>query len=424
MSAPTTAADAPPRSRNAFSALRNRQFALFWTAAAISNAGSWMQMIALPVIVFQQTGKATWLGVVSLASLIPSMTLAPMAGALADRVSRRALLVFTQSLMMAASLLLWYLYVVDRLPLGAILAIGFVTGVGGGLNFPIWNAFMPLLVEPDDLVHAVRLNSMQFTAGRVVGPMAAAAVIAASGPATAIFINAATFVFVIAALAAVSPRRQPMATSGETMWRSVLAGGSFMWGHRALRMTVLLAVLNGAFSMSLIQLAPAIAERVFGQGEAGSAQLVVAMGVGALVASLIVVSRGDLWRRSHQVLVGLGAFTVGLAALGATGAFPVGLAVFAAMGFAQQSTAVMCNTVVQLLSPDEMRGRAVAFYMLGPMCGGPIGTLVTGRIADATSMRTALAIDAAAAFVIGLAILARRAHRLLDGDQPARAATR
>ncbi|MGE0881787.1 MAG: MFS transporter [Acidimicrobiia bacterium] len=417
-----TVTDAQPARRSSsFGALRHRDFAIFWIAAVISNAGSWMQTVALPAIVYEETGKATWLGLVSLASLVPSVILTPMAGAIADRMSRQLILKITQTLLMVSSFMLWGLYLSGHLTPWWILAISFVNGLGGGLNFPVWNAFIPLLVPQEDLIDAIRLNSMQFTAGRAIGPTAAAAVIAAWGPADAILLNAVTFLLVLGALVVVRPRAVPPPPAHESVWGSVAAGGRFVWRHPTLRMACFIAAINGAFSMSLTQLAPAIANRLFDRPSTGNAPFVIAIGVGAMVAAVITTTHGDLLRPSRQVVFAMCTYGVCLAVLGHTGVYALGLAMFAVIGFAQVGTAVMVNTLVQYLAPEELRGRTVSFYMIGVMAGGPLSSLVTGRIADATTMSTALTINAVTVSIIAAAMVLSRRHRDLDHDllQPA-----
>ncbi|MGE0877944.1 MAG: MFS transporter [Acidimicrobiia bacterium] len=413
----TSTAPARTKQASAFSALRHRDFTIFWIAAVVSNAGGWMQIIALPAIVYDITGKATWLGLVSLAGLIPSVIVTPMSGALADRFSRRALLMVTQSVLMSSSFALWALYSAGHLKPWMILVVSVVNGAASGLNFPVWNAFIPLLVPPSDLVYAIRLNSMQFTAGRVIGPTMAAAVIGISGPGAAIFVNAVTFLLVLGALVIVNPRSHGVTKGGESVWASVSTGAQFMWKYKPLRMVCLLALVNSMFGQVLVQLAPAVSNRVFEHPSTDNAELILALGFGSMIASVLVVTRGDLLRRSHQTLFVLASYVLGLGALSVTHSWHVGLVFFAVVGYGQLSTAVMCNTLVQQLSPESMRGRAVSFYMLGAMTGSPLGALITGRIADTFTMRTALFIDAIAVTVIGVAILWIGSHRWLDTDE-------
>ncbi len=140
--------------KGSLGAFRHRDFAVFWTAATISNAGSWMQVVAVPALLYDMTKSSSWLGISSMASLLPAVVLTPYAGTLADRLPRRSMLLATQSAQMSIAIVLWMLYIGDVISPGWIVALGLCNGVATGFQTAAWQAFVPLLVPPSHLLDA------------------------------------------------------------------------------------------------------------------------------------------------------------------------------------------------------------------------------------------------------------------------------
>ncbi|MGE3329286.1 MAG: MFS transporter, partial [Acidimicrobiia bacterium] len=389
-----------PEMAGSFDVLRQRNFAMFWGAAAISNAGSWMQIVALPEIVFRITGKATSLGTAAVAGVVPTIVLTPLFGALADRFSRRMLLLVSQTLLMVVSLVLWILYTSGQLTVGRIIILNVITGAANGMNFPVWTSLVPLLVAREHLISAVRLNSLQYTVGRVFGPVSAGVVIAAWGPGAAILINAVTFVMVLIALVFIRPRAAGNVAVSTSVWTSVVEGARFVWHHWPLRVVCLMIFLNGVFAMSFTQLAPAVAEGAYGKSGKFNAVLLMAMGIGAATSSFIIVTRGDRFRHSTLVTGSFLGVGVAIALMASATTAVVGVIGYFLLGLFQVATNISVNSAMQTLAPDHMRGRVVSMYMTAVMTAGPLGTLVIGALADVQTMRVALLITSAAVAAI------------------------
>lgn len=409
--------------RSSLRALRHRDFALFWTAAAISNGGSWMQAVAVPALLFQLTDSATWLGISSLATLLPAVVLTPYAGALADRASRRRILLITQTAQMATALALFALYAGDALTPGLIVALGLATGVATGFQASVWQSFVPLLVPPDDLLEAVKLNSMQFTLARALGPAFAGVVVATTGFGAAFLINAVTYLLVIGALVVARPRPNAVADAGVPVRQIVLDGARYVIAHRPLRLAVVLAFVTACCGQSLQYVAPAVADRIFGRPSTDNAGLLVALGVGALVSSWFSVIVGDRLRRSQRVVLSLLLFTVSAGLLPLTSAYAVGLGAYFIGGLAHLQLAIALNTLVQGSVPDEWRGRAMSFYVLGVIAGIPAGSIVLGRLADVIGTRPTLAIDAVVLASVAALLTITGGLRALDVSTPEQLAT-
>lgn len=387
-------------------ALRHRDFALFWTAAAISNGGGWMQMVAVPALLFDMTGSSTWLGVSSMAGLLPAVFLTPYAGVLADRVSRRTILLITQTVQMLCAFGLWGFYLSDSIRPGLIVSIGFIGGIATGFQTAAWQSFVPLLVPKEELLDAVKLNSVQFTLARAIGPGLAGAVVTTLGTGAAILVNATTYLLVIAALFISNPRQSIVQTNGARVGEVLRDGGRFVWRSRPLRIAVFLAFITSLCGQALQHVAPAIASRIYHRPSTDNAGLLVALGLGALVSSVISVAVGDKMKRSTRVMVALVLFAGSTALIPLTSNYNIGLLAYFIGGLAHLQSAVALNTLIQGSVPDHLRGRTMSFYVLGILAGIPLGAFTLGRLGDIFTMRVAVYADAVVfVLLIGLLVV-------------------
>src|SRR5579863_6907416 len=180
--------------------LRSRNFAVIWSSALVSNVGSWMQTVALGVVVTTRSHNPLWTGAVAAAAFIPIGVLSPVGGALADRLDRRRWLITTTLAEAGFAALLAVLAATGHAPSWVLVAMAFLGGVAAAVGFPTYQAMIPDLVPADDLLGAVSLSSAQFNLGRVIGPVLAGIVLLAGSAAWVFTINAASFGAVVAAL--------------------------------------------------------------------------------------------------------------------------------------------------------------------------------------------------------------------------------
>lgn len=399
----------------AFDSLRHRDFALFWTAAVISNTGSWMQQVTVPFVVFDLTGSTTWLAVSAAVAFLPPFFVGPLAGAIADRYPRRTVLLVTQTVQMAAAFALWGIWISGQASLGSILGVLFVSALASGINITSWQAFVPSLVPEASLVNAVRLNSIQFTVARAIGPAVAGLVLSRFGAGTTFLVNAVTFLFVIAALVAVQPRPAPERVGRSSVRRDFREGLGYLRRHAGARQCVMTVTVVALLPMSIVQLAPAIAEKQFDAGDTGYGLLVSAYGVGSIVASLAVAVHADRFVRSRLTLVCLLGAAAGAALLAAATALALGLVALFVIGISQTIVSITQNTTVQLQVDDRYRGRVLAVYLMMLFIGVPIGTLLLSTVVNLTGIRGASA-TAAVLLVAYVAFAVARldAMRALD----------
>ncbi len=407
-----------------FEALKNRDFAFFWTAAAISNAGNWMQALSIPYIVYELTKSNTWLGITGAALFLPCVVGTACIGALVDRYDRRRLLLVLQFAQMTASTAVWLVWITGIATPTNIVAIAAVNGFIGGMVNPAWNSFIPMLVPRDLMAGAIRLNAMQFAFGRALGPVLATAVLHPFGPGATLFINVASYLFVIGVLVVLRPKTTAP-VRGESPWRQAVEGWRYVLARRSLLVVPITMLVSGFFGSSLIQLASAISEEQF-QHEASSIGLLVgAFGLGSVVGSFLVTAYGDRMRRSDVLFASFGFWIVGLAVLAVSPNFGTGLLGLGIMGIAHVGTATTMATALNLQVDEAYRGRAAVAHMQGILLGVGVGALGLAQVANATSLETMELISAAALavfLVLGAWLFAN--FRLIDTNTASPVAVR
>ncbi len=374
--------------------MRNRGFRLFWVSALISNSASWLQIVVVPLILYDLTESNTWLGTSALASAMPAVVLTPMAGVLADRVSRRIVLIVTQSIQAIIALMFLVLWESGGLTPLSILLLQFVSGLSVGIQVPTWQSFVPTLVPRELLLDAIRLNSVQFTASRALGPMLAGLILVTVGNGGAFLINAVTFVVVVGALLVVRPLDPRSPASSEPLRRQFREGWSYVRAHTSLWQACVTGFVVSFCGQSLVMLTAGLAEEVY-HDEHRQSWLVASVGFGSMVTASFVLTQGDRVRRSSMCLVALLVYAGSLVLLAATDVYPVGLAAFFVMGMAHLAVTTAVNTSTQAQVPDRLRGRVLSIYLLGVLLGVPMGAQVWGFVGDLAGLRVSIALCAA-----------------------------
>ena len=396
--------------------LRDKGFAAFFVAASISNAASWMQLVAVSSILYDLTRSTTWLGLSTVASLMPAVILTPFAGVLADRVSRRTILLVTQMVQMAAAFTIWWAYRTDSLTPWRIIGVGFVTGITVGFQTAAWQTFVPLLVPDAMLTKAVQLNSMQYTLARALGPAAAGWTVHRWGNGAAIFSNAVTYPLVIAVLVFANPRANSTASSTTSVAKAFADGAKHVWANSKLRFAVCLATVMALCGQSLQYLAAGVSVRILHHPSKDNGTLLVGLGVGAVIGSMIATNAGDHWRRATRLLIAIGLYILMTTVLIVSSNFTLAMFAFGLGGAAHFIMSAMFNTLIQTGVPDELRGRALSFYFVGILGGIPIGAQILGKLADVFTIRIALAIDLTVLLSLFVWLTASGAARKLDAS--------
>ena len=378
----------------AFASFGHRSFRYFWFGGFTTNSARWFQYVALPAVVWDLTGSPGWVGFAGFAQFAAMAMVAPAAGMVADHYSRRAVLMVSQSLMGvvgAAMAVAWMQGV--RSP-AAYVALAAASGLGGGLNLPVWQAFVSELVPRDLLLNAVTLNSAQFNSSRLVGPMLGGITVAAAGPAVAFWVSAVGALVVVFALARVEARKAAPAAGVPSMRliRNTLAVARYIRARRGLVVAFVTVALIGSAGLPIQMLTVVFAEDVFDRGPGGFGLMLTMLGAGAVVAAPIVASLGGRVPRSQIQRVALLAYGAAVLALAVAPTFVTYLVPLVLIGAAHLGAASSLNTAVQLQVDEERRTQVMSLYVMVLMSSNPLGQLGLGQLIELVGPRTAFGI--------------------------------
>lgn len=365
----------------ALRSLRGRNLRVFFAGQGVSLVGTWMQQLGMSWLVYRLTGSAVLLGVMAFTSQIPSLFLAPLAGAVADRWSRYRLVVVAQTLSMLSALLLAGLVLGGRIEVWHLIAFSLVSGIISGVDIPARQSLLVSLVDsPEDLANAIALNSSMFNAARLVGPSIAGVLIGIVGEGPVFLINAVSFVAVLVALRSIRVPRQPVRNEGSIL-RSLKDGWRYAAGFAPIRSLLLLLAGLAMVGIPYSVLLPVFASEVLGGDARTLGFLTSCAAAGALAGTLYLASRDTIVGLGRRIAQCCGIFGVGLILFSlARSPWVAGLfLVFS--GFGVIVTTAGINTVLQTLVEDEMRGRVMSLYTVAFVGVGPIGSLTGGWLA-------------------------------------------
>lgn len=376
----------PKSARHDFShtwrALRHRNFRLFFGGQSISLIGTWMTRIATAWLVYRLTGSALLLGVVSFAGQIPTFLLAPFAGVLVDRLNRRTVLIWTQSLAMAQSLALAGLTLSHRITIHEILVLSAFQGMINAFDMPGRQAFMVQMVEDrNDLSNAIAINSSMVNLARLVGPSLAGIVIAATSEGWCFLIDGVSYIAVITSLVMMRVHVADVKRAAASMTAQLREGWSYVSAFIPVRSILLLFALVSLMGMPYAVLMPVFAEKVLHGGAHTLGFLMGAAGVGALVSALSLVARKSVRGLLKMLPISAGLFGVGLLAFGLSNVVWVSMALMVVVGFGMMQGLTASNTIIQTLVHEEMRGRVMSYYTAAFVGMAPFGSLLAGGLA-------------------------------------------
>ena len=386
----------------------SRNFRLFFIGQAISVSGTWMQMVAAAWLVLRMTHSGVALGIDTALAFGPILLLGPLGGAFADRHDKRRILLATQVAFAALALALFAIVASGVVELWMVYALSFLQGAVTSVDQPTRQSFFAEMVEPRDLTNAVSLNSAVMTGTRIVGPALAGVLIAGVGMEWCFLINAVSYLAVIVGLLAMRadelrPNRAPREPG------AIRDGFRYAWRTAGLRRPLVLMSVLFLFSFNYSVLMPLFAERTF-HGDAGTLGLLLSVtGVGSLLGALVMAGRPNpSERRLALAAVGVGIVTTLVAFAPTLG---VAVAAMLPLGVASIVFFVTANSVLQLTSRPEMRGRVMALYGIVFLGTTPIAGPIAGWVGEHLGARAGLAgggVIALATGLVGLWVLARR----------------
>lgn len=378
-----------------FAALAFPNYRLWFFGQMTSLFGTWMQTTAQGYLVFEITRSERYLGYVGFASGIASWLFMLYGGAVADRVPRRNLLVVTQGLSMTLALVLAALTFLRVVAPWHIVVLAFSLGVVNAFDAPARQSFVLEMVDRSVLTNAIALNSTMFNTAMVVGPAAGGLAYAWLGPGWCFVLNGLSFLAVIAALVSMRlPEWKAPPRAGSAL--SEIRAGLRAVGtdRRILGVMCLLGALS-LFGMAFVTLIPAWAVDILKGDARTNGFLQSARGIGALAAALAVASITPRRSRGKVMLLAAAAMSIFLILFSFTRSLAASLLVLLAVGGANIAANNLANALVQTLTPDHLRGRVMAVYMLAFFGFMPIGALLAGTAAALVGVRLTVALGAA-----------------------------
>jgi MFS family permease len=372
-------------STSGFSSLRHRNFRFYLTGQGVSQAGTWMQTVAMGWLVIELTGSGALLGLVTAAQFLPVLILGPIAGAIADRRSRWHILQTTQVLAGLLAAFLGVMVATDTIRTWSLFVIAALIGTVNSFDTPVRTSFTYELVGADDITGAVGVTSTVTNVARIIGPAIAGGVIALAGLSWCFFANAISFSVCIVTFSLM--RRAEFVPKAESAGRKgqVREGFRVVWADPRLRTPMMMTLVIGTLAYENQISLPLLAKFTFG-GDAGSyGFLSSALGLGSVIGGIVVARSG---RATHRRL-GFAALFLGVAMLVAS-LMPSMVAMIAAMvvvGMGSVAYVTMTSATLQLNAPDEMRGRVLALYVTAIIGTTPIGGPIIGWIGEVIGPR-------------------------------------
>ncbi|MCJ7676693.1 MAG: MFS transporter [Anaerolineales bacterium] len=383
--------------------LRRRNFRLFFFGQLISLIGSWMQTTAQQWLVYRLTGSELSLGVVTFAAFLPVLILSLGMGVIVDRFERRRLLVITQTWFLLQAAVLAVLTALGVIQYQHVIVLALLAGIGNALDMPARQSFYVDLVDRDEMMNAIALNSSVFNGARIIGPAIGGVVIALMGEAPAFGLNAISFLAVIGALLMMrlSPLVPPMRHGSG--WSELRQGLAYLVADRRVLGLVSMVAAFSVFGFPYVVLLPAFAGEVLGTGAAGLGALLAAQGVGALASALGLAFLGERRSKGRMLFASRALLPVSVLLLAVSRTPQVSMLALVLGGYTLINQLAITNTLIQMVVPDELRGRVLSTYTWALGGFWPIGALLTGWMAERLGAPQAVLVVAGVSAVLALA---------------------
>jgi MFS family permease len=386
--------------KDRFPALASRDFLIFWVGQFVSMIGTWMQNTTQPYLAYRITGSSLDLGIISFAATLPTLILALPGGVLIERQDKRKIVIAMQVIMMVQAFILAFLALTGRIQIWHIIGLAFVLGAANAIEITARQSMLIELVGKPALPNAIALQSAIFQLARVLGPSFTAIILVLvknQGEGWAFFANGVSFLFVILSLFFVhTPYRvikSDLIKKKINLPAELKEGWEYIRSNTVVLLIIILVALIGFFGFPFSQQFPALARDVL-RGVADTEELVaartsalyLAMGVGALIAALIVSAFSSLRRKGLLMSIGQFIFSVTMVLLAFSHSLPAAVALICILGWATVTQFMMMNTQIQLDVPDELRGRVFSVYLWAQQGVAPFGSLFIGWLAQSAGV--------------------------------------
>src|SRR3954466_8228129 len=408
--------------RRMLAAFTYRDFRVQWIGACTSSIGTWMQIVAQNWLIVRLTNSSPlFLGLDAFLQQLPIILFSLIGGVFADRYDRRRTLLMSQVVQMSTSAALALLMYFQAVQIWQILALSFVTGCAQAFGGPAYQSLIPSLVDKKDLPNAVALNSIQFNVARVLGPLAFGATLRAfrqwgynerQAMNACFLLNALSFVVVINTLMMLRVKHIPPAKSGP-MQEELKSGLNYVRHHDSLAALIVLAAATTFLGFALLTFLPIFAKQIFHEGADTFAHLMAFSGAGSIVGALIVAWLGKFPKMGWTALIVQAVYGVLIIAFAVSRMLWLSDILLFLTGAALMVVFSTVTSLVQMIAPNEMRGRVMSIYMLAFRGGMPLGSLVSGWLATLIGAPLVIGINGALLVLVAIYFLTRN-HGVLD----------
>ena len=387
-----------------FTALRHKNFRLFFAGQAVSLIGTWMQSLAQGWLVLKLTNSAFYLSLVQAMGSLPILFFSLFGGVVADRVDKRRLLLVTQAMSGILALVLGILVGLDVVRVWHVIALAGFLGVVNTFDIPGRQAFIVDMVGKDDLMNGIALNSALFNGARIVGPAIAGVLIGEFGLAPCFFINAASYLAIIVMLAMM--KIEPPETKRERtpVFRELKDGLVYVKSEPRVMWLIFMVAVTSLIGMPYVALMPIFARDILHVGAKGLGLLMGCAGVGAVTGALTLASFGAGRNKGATAFVAAYVASAALLLFSFSRVFVVSNILIAIVGWGMITQFATINTTIQREVPDALRGRVMSLYILVFMGFMPIGNLIVGAAAHYFGTPAAVAMSASASILIYTAL--------------------
>ena len=396
-----------------YAVLLQYHYGLYTAGSTVSLFGMWAHKLAVAWLAWELTNSSFWVGAVAFSELIPALILTPYAGVMADRYDRRLITIISQVFGMLQALLLGWLMLTGRLT--QAVDVWWLIGLSGFLGV-VWSfntaarlSMVPNLVEHHFILPAIAFNSAIYNLARIAGPAIAGFIMARWGVGEAFLFNALTFTAFIVTLLMIRQVRTEEGRRGSGgAFAQSIEGLAYARRHAGIRPMLIMLVAFAVGGKSLLELLPEFADHIFGRGTQGLAELTVAAGTGALIASLWLAGRGTVSGLTGLVVTALLVVALAVSGFVVTDWFPLALGSMALLGAAGVIGGTGTQTLMQHVVDGGMRGRVMSLYGLIHRGGPAVGALAMGAAAELIGIRLAVASGAILCVALWLWMIRRQ----------------
>jgi predicted MFS family arabinose efflux permease len=388
-----------------FKAFQYRDFRLMWIGACTSSIGTWMQNLAQSWLVLSLSNSPFLLGLDAFLGGIPIFLFSLVGGVIADRMDRRKVLLGSQYVQMSCAFLLTILVVLHVVRVWHILCMSFVTGLAQAFGGPAYQALIPSLVKKEDMPNAIALQTIQFNVARVIGPALGGIALTQLGEKWCFGLNGLSFLAPIISLTIVQPTFQPQKTA-ESILAAMKEGFRFVRQQGAMEALMVLAFSMTALGIPVLTFLPVVAKKVFQGGPFVFTLFLSASGVGSIVGALMVAAFSNLKHKGRAALLMLVLLGAAISGFAFSRALWLSCLMLFVSGASLLAVFALVNSLVQLITTNEMRGRVMSVYNFAFRGGMPMGNLLAGRLVDQFTVAPVLAVNGMLLMAVALYFLA------------------